>query len=245
MNDNGRKTEKQVFRSIAARQSRVTGGIMKIKRITLIICTISLLGTLVMLFFLPPEIPMHWNAKGEVDSIGSKWNMLWVGFMPLAIYFLLYLIPKIDPKKENFKTHAKTYNITMLSIILFMVLVNWMVVISAMGVDFNTSLWVPLGIGALFIIIGNFMPRIKSNYMFGIRTPWTLANDVVWQKTHKLGGWVFTIMGFMLVVSSFLSTEILVIGIVSLVLISTIVLFMYSYFEFKKVRDETTIEEDE
>ena len=92
-----------------------------------------------------------------------------------------------------------------------------------------------IGLGLLFMILGNYLPKVKANYFIGIRTPWTLANETVWVKTHRFGGKVFFIGGAMLIVSAFIPSSFRVFLLISSIVFIAIVPMVYSYFVYKKV----------
>lgn len=103
-----------------------------------------------------------------------------------------------------------------------------------MGYEVSIDKIIPSIVGILFIVIGNYMPKIKSNYFYGIKTPWTLSSDTSWRKTHRLGGKVFIISGFIIILSSFLLPgNLKVAAVMSAVFAAVIVPLVGSYFYAK------------
>ncbi|MBD7966379.1 SdpI family protein [Fictibacillus norfolkensis] len=182
--------------------------------------------------YLPDQMPMHWNINGEVDGY---WDKQYAAFFPpllmIVLMALFIFMPRIDPKKENYKKFSGSYTIFITIMNVFFLLLQSMTISYGLGVNIDISLVVNLGIGLLFIILGNYLPRIKHNYFIGVRTPWTLANEKTWRKTHQLSGKLFVVAGILLVAISFLPgiykfTGMLVV-VVATVLISTIASYIF------------------
>ena len=185
---------------------------------------------------LPEVVPIHWNAQGQVDDYGSK-NFA-VIFLPLIIigmYLLFLLLPYIDPRKANYQKFAGAYNVFKTSILLVMLALYLITNLNALGYPLPVNLIVPLIIAVLFIVMGAYLPKIKSNWFVGIRTPWTLSNDEVWQKTHQLGGKLFMAEGLLMIILIFLLPDYLFIFLMISVFALLIWIFVYSYLLYRKV----------
>ena len=185
----------------------------------------------------PEQVPVHWNYAGQVDRLGSRLEGAFI--LPIvvtAMYLLFWLIPLIDTKKEKYQEFIKVYNLFRYLLIIIMWLIYLITSLSALGYNIKVEIWVPLIIGLLFILLGNYMGKIKPNWFMGIRTPWTLSNDEVWSKTHRLGGKMFMLMGLFLILNPLLPfqslTWALIIPIVTVVLVPVI----YSYIIFHKLK---------
>jgi uncharacterized membrane protein len=170
---------------------------MKNQRMTLLaaLSAVSFIGIAVAYFFLPASIPIHWGVNGKIDGWGHRANILWMGALPLAMVLLSRFLPKIDPRSEAYERHKKAYAVIITSITIFFIAIGWLTVAVSLGVPIDMSDWIRGGIGLLFIGMGNFMSQLKRNFFIGIRTPWALADDEVWRRTHRRGAWVFVIMG--------------------------------------------------
>ncbi len=206
---------------------------------------VLILVTLVALWAdrqLPPDtqLPIHWNVAGEPDRFAGKFPGLFM--MPLVILgitVLLVFAPYIEPRQKHIRMSMKAYNIIIIGLVLVFAALHIVVITNALGKPLSIEKIVPALIGLLFIIIGNFMGKVRSNYMLGIKTPWTLSSEISWNKTHRLGGWLFVIMGFLIVLSSLLASGkitmiILLIGVFGVV-IGT---FTYSYVIWKRDPDK-------
>ncbi|MGG0485244.1 SdpI family protein [Priestia aryabhattai] len=199
------------------------------------ITLLTLVAWIIALPHLPATMPIHWGANGEADGFATKINamILTVGIMVL-IYFVIAFVPRIDPRKENYKYFSKTYNILLNAVLLLFFFVNMSTILQGLGYNVPMSYIAPIMAGLVFIIIGNYLQRVRSNYFMGIRTPWTLSNENVWKKTHRLSGKLFFIGGLLILISAFLPD-----GYKSVILWGSIVLcvavpYLYSYVAYKK-----------
>ncbi|WP_176583994.1 SdpI family protein [Priestia megaterium] len=208
---------------------------MKKHVLPLSITLLTLAAWLIALPHLPATMPIHWGANGEADGFATKINamILTVGIMVL-IYFIIAFVPRIDPRKENYKYFSKTYNILLNAVLLLFFFVNMSTILQGLGYNVPMSYIAPIMAGLVFIIIGNYLQRVRSNYFMGIRTPWTLSNETVWKKTHRLSGKIFFIGGLLILISAFLPD-----GYKSVIMWGSIVLcvaipYLYSYLVYKK-----------
>lgn len=199
------------------------------------ITLLTLVAWVIALPHLPATMPIHWGANGEADGFATKINamILTVGIMVL-IYFIIAFVPRIDPRKENYKYFSKTYNILLNAVLLLFFFVNMSTILQGLGYNVPMSYIAPIMAGLVFIIIGNYLQRVRSNYFMGIRTPWTLSNENVWKKTHRLSGKIFFIGGLLILISAFLPD-----GYKSVIMWGSIVLcvaipYLYSYVAYKK-----------
>lgn len=205
----------------------------------LILCILSFIGHLIVYPMLPEMIPIQWSSSGEVSSWGQKYMDLILALLPIVIMFLMMVTPKIDPRKANYNKHSHVYHLFLVGITLLLVACSWLSALAGLGYDVNIHTLLPLALGCLFIAFGNHMPQIRSNYFFGIKTPWTLASDVVWKKTHKMGGILFCIMGILLIISAFSrSTSFVKMILVPYVFISILLLYGYSYLVFRRTEPD-------
>lgn len=195
---------------------------------------ISVLLSIVFYQYLPDQIASHWNAQGVVDGYSNKLNsVLMFPILQTVFFALLVIIPRIDPKKKNIEKFQK-YFLSFINIILiFIILIQSQIFLWNIGIHISATTIMPILMGILFIFIAQLLKNAKQNYTIGIRTPWTLASEKVWDKTHKLGGILFTVSGGISILSVLLPHYSFYILIGS-ILLSTIYLFVYSYLEYKK-----------
>lgn len=209
----------------------------KLELILMAIILLSIVGTVFIFKSLPAEIPIHWNIKGEVDDYASKGFVYATGLMPLVLYAIMKIIPNIDPQKDSYEKHRNAYSATMFSVILFLIGIHWMTIGYALGYPLDMIRYIMVALGILFIIIGNYMPQIKFNYFFGIRTPWTLASEKVWKKTHTVGGYLYFIMGTVFILSSFFNNDISFYVSVGSIFLVSIITIVYSYVLFRSEKN--------
>lgn len=183
---------------------------------------------------MPDRIASHWNAAGNANGFMDKdLGLFLIPLVSIAILSLFALIPKIDPLKNNIAKFKKQYIQFVLLILLFMLYIQFLIILWNTGKRFNFSQIIAPGIGALLYFIGVLLPDIKRNWFIGIRTPWTLSSDEVWDKTHKVGGKIFKAVGVIAVLAIFLPAYSLALMIWP-ILIAVAYLLIFSYREFKK-----------
>ncbi|WP_366923501.1 DUF1648 domain-containing protein [Metallumcola ferriviriculae] len=142
---------------------------------------------------LPDQVPMHWNVQGEVDDYGSRLTGAFaIPLLNVAIYFLFIFLPRLDPKYDNYRKFSEVYRIFRYAMHLFFTGLYLVTIATALGNPLPIGRIVPAGVALLLLVIGNYLGRVRHNYFLGIRTPWTLANEEVWRKTHRLTGYLWT-----------------------------------------------------
>jgi uncharacterized membrane protein len=187
---------------------------------------------------LPSRVPSHWNAAGEINGYSSSFSGAFLlPIITLIVWLLFLVIPKIDPRKENFKLMGRVFWLFAFFVVLFLCVLHLGILLTALGV-MQTNL-VPFlslaGIGILFIVIGLNMAKIKHNYFFGIRTPWTLASEEVWNKTHRtLGPW-WVICGVIFLFLVFLPSAIMFIVLLVLTILLALGSVVWSYVLYRRL----------
>ena len=183
---------------------------------------------------LPDQVITHWNFAGEPDGYsGKSVSTIMIPLIMVLMYFLFQWLPKIDPKKTNYKDFKITYKIFQLVIIAFFTVIYFITNLINLDYNISVSKLVPLLIGLMFIIFGIILKDVKQNWFIGIRTPWTLSSKVVWKKTHNFGGKVFMLAGLLFVLSGFV-TEGLAIAMFVAILALVLSIILYSYLIYKK-----------
>jgi len=183
----------------------------------------------------PEQVPIHWNFAGEPDNWSSRAvaAFLFPGII-LGMYLLFLFLPLIDPKKERYQQFKKVYHIFKGFIIFFMIAIYFITGFNALGYDISVGLWIPLLVGILFIIIGNYMGKIKPNWFMGIRTPWTMSSEEVWNKTHRVGGKIFMIGGLAMMIMNFIPVNLRLPLFIVTVLTMVLGTVGYSYILYAK-----------
>jgi uncharacterized membrane protein len=207
------------------------------KKSNIIIIIIILISFAIGIYFypqLPDKIASHWNTKGEADGYMSKcWGLFLMPIISLGLFLLFLLIPKIDPLKKNIEKFRKYFDIFVVLIILFLFYVYVLTVFWNTGTRFNMGQMMIPALGILFYYIGILLRHAKRNWFIGIRTPWTLSNEKVWQKTHRIGGKLFKIAGIIAFLGIFFQGLAIWFVLVPVIL-AAIYTLVYSYFEYQK-----------
>jgi len=183
---------------------------------------------------LPDAMTTHWNAAGEPNGVSSKaFGVLFVPLLAAALATLLFWLPEIDPIEAGFKTFRKEYDGLVLMIVAFMSVVHGMVLAWNLGTRVDFIHILGPGIGLLCFYLGTIMPRMKRNHFAGIRTPWTLSSDRVWDETHRHGGQLFRLSGVLAGFGAFFPEYALLLILVPMILTSLWVT-IYSYIVFRR-----------
>ena len=208
--------------------------------IGLILCLLLFAITAYFYPQLPETLPIHWNIKGEVDGYADK--SFWVAFMYPLIAFgswaLFIALPKLSPQKYRMDQFMPIVGILQLVMTVFFCIIGLILLYSMLNTEsnFNMSNVVIIMVGLLLVLTGNYLSKVRKNFFIGIRTPWTLASDEVWDRTHRIGAWTFVIGGLLLMLQPFFKSHIYGLAVVSgLVLIPVV----YSFILYKKLEGFT------
>ncbi len=227
--------------SKAARSVRATGVSLRVWVALAVLCMVNVAAHLVVMPSLPVQIPMHWGADGSVNGWGPRWMASVLGALPLVFLMLFYVVPRIDPKGEAYRTSGKFYQGFVIAFTLFMCAVSWLCELTVWGIvpaRGVVNVAVSVAAGLLFVGIGNYLPRVKQNYTMGIKTPWALADPDNWRRTQRFGGKCFVVMGIGMVllglVAPLFSDSAVVVGIIVLVMGGVAAMYLYSYLLWRK-----------
>lgn len=207
---------------------------MKKYTLQILILVLSILISILFYRYLPDSMASHWNGEGIVDGYSSKlFNVLFFPLLNIFLFILFIYIPKIDPKWKSIRLFEGKFNLFISSMFVFMVLLQLNVYLWNIGIMIPMGVVMPILMGGLFIVVSILVKDAKQNYTIGIRTPWTLHSERVWDKTHALGAKFFLGSGILSILSALIPKYSIWI-VLSSVILSTIFLFVYSYIEFKK-----------
>lgn len=183
---------------------------------------------------LPDIVPTHFGMDGQPNDWSHKTLLLYVvPGMTVGVYLLLTIIPMIDPK-QKIREMGNKYYLLKLFITLFISVLCVFMVQSAITKNIGNSNVVFLLVGALFVFLGNYMQALKPNYFIGIRTPWTLESEMVWRKTHQLGGKLFFVAGMLVMILPFLLKEKFEPVFITVIAVASIIPVAYSFILFKQ-----------
>jgi uncharacterized membrane protein len=179
---------------------------------------------------LPEQMVIHWNASGEPDGYGSRaFGAFLLPAVLVGLWGLLVALPKVDPRSANIEKFRDTYDIFVIAVVALLSVLHVGVVGSALGWPIPVGRLAPVSIGGLFLFLGTLLPRFRSNFFFGIRTPWTLTSETVWTRTHRVGGYAVALMGILLIVAGIMGTPRWFIGAIVGSMALAIGLLVYSY----------------
>ncbi len=181
------------------------------------------------------SLPVHWNAAGEADRYGGKAEaLLLLPAVTIGVLLLFTLIRYIDPLRANIERSGQAYHAVLLGTLFFMAVLHTGAVLSALGYPINVGRLAAPAVGLMFVIMGNYMGKIRRNYMFGVRTPWTLASELSWNKTHRITGKLFVLSGLLTIGATFLGSTIAFFTMMATILGTVIFAMVYSYLVWKR-----------
>jgi uncharacterized membrane protein len=187
---------------------------------------------------LPAQVPGHWNIEGEVDKYYPRsFGAFFAPVLTVGIYLLMLFVPFVDPRRENYVRFAGAYTYLRWGLVLFMCILYVTTILVALGYPVNVAMVVKAMVAILLTIIGNFMGQFRHNYFVGIKTPWTLANEEVWHRTHRMGGRIWVAGGLVCLAKAPLQSNWSAIVFFVAIMIMTIVPIAYSYFLYRKLEN--------
>ena len=198
--------------------------------VTSILIVLPVLAGIILWDRLPEQMATHWNAAGDIDGWTSKpFTVFGLPLILLAAQWLCVLGTLADPKKENHPTkilHLVLWIIPVLSLVL-----GAITYATALGKTVRVEVIMPILIGLILAIIGNYMPKCKQNYTIGIKIPWPLNSEENWNRTHRFTGWLWTFSGIVVMLTGFFGGFWIFLIIVLLMVLAPI---LYSYLLFRK-----------
>ena len=203
--------------------------------ITVLLIVLSIVISALVYARLPEPMASHWNASNQVDGYISR--IMGAYLMPVVavmVGLLFLVIPKIDPLKANIVKFIESYNAFIAVLVAFLAYVHVLTIIWNLGYDqFNMGTAMMPALGLIFVFAGLMMRKAKRNFFIGIRTPWTLSSDWVWNQTHRVGSVLFVVFGLLSMLGVFFPDFILWFLLVP-VLCATLFLVIYSYILYRK-----------
>ncbi|MEI2395082.1 SdpI family protein [Paenibacillus phytohabitans] len=186
---------------------------------------------------LPDQLPAQFSITGKVNTYWSKGSLIaFFSFMGLIFPIAMQFMRTIDPKRENYTKFQSAYKMIRLAVGIICDAALVLSVTQGLDEQFAAGKWATVSLGLLFIVIGNFMPQIRDNYFTGVRTPWTLANPVVWRKTHRLSGIMWVIGGLLIALGAFMPKALSVSMIITALVIAIIVPYVYSWLISRRIK---------
>lgn len=186
---------------------------------------------------LPEWMPTHWNAQGVVDGYTPKpWGPFVLPLLMAALYLVLVAVPLISPRGYRVERFQGVFEGIQVVLVAFLFLLNALVLLGGIGVAVPMARVVPAAAGLVLVVLGNYMGKFTKNFFCGIRTPWTLASDEVWLRTHRLGGRLFVLAGAIVLVSGLLGGG--PVPVIAAVTVAVVIPVLYSYFLYRRIEQD-------
>ncbi|MEL7648342.1 MAG: SdpI family protein [Sedimentibacter sp.] len=208
---------------------------MKIDRILIITTIVCLLPIAMSIYFydrLPEQMPVHWNIQGQPDNYASReFAAFGLPMLMAALNFMTHMFLNNDPKKANYSAALK--NLSKWLIPLLTLLLMPVTIFASMGYPVEIQVVVPIIVGVIITVCGNYLPKCKQNYTMGIKLPWTLNSEENWNRTHRMAGYLWTAGGIVLILATFLNLNTLPL-LLTVLFVLVAVPAIYSYKLYKK-----------
>lgn len=187
---------------------------------------------------LPEEVPSHWNVSGRADdTIPRAAAVLLLPLVALGLWALLTVLPRLDPRRPGYRDFLPTYRLFVNLIVGELALLQIIVLGYALGWRIDPARLIPAAAGLVFVGLGNELGRVRPNWFIGVRTPWTLSNDEVWRRTHRIGGRFFVATGLVWIVAALFLPPPLAIAVMMVTLIGgSFAVIVYSYRLYQRLQ---------
>ena len=193
---------------------------------------------------LPARVITHWNIDGKANGWSSReFLVLFFPALTIVLYVLFNVFPRFDPKSERYGEFSNAFLI-MRNVVLLILLIAFAISIFInLGYKIDIGTILTAAISIMIIVIGNYLGKVKPNWFIGIRTPWTLSSENVWNKTHRLGSRLFVIVGVCALITVWIKPAIAMIIFIGGVGCSSLYVFVYSYILYKNEKKKFNIQE--
>lgn len=186
---------------------------------------------------MPQQVAVHWNLAGAADRFGPGWQAATMpALMAAGIYLLTLFAPMIDPRRSNYALFPETTRLLRWVTTLLMIGLHIAMVLNGLGHAVDVGMAVRLGVSLVLAAMGNSLGRLRPTFFFGIRTPWTLSNDTVWTRTHRLAGRLWVGCGLLGALTAFLPGQLGGFALIALLAVMILVPTAYSYWLFQRLK---------
>jgi uncharacterized membrane protein len=211
----------------------------KSEAIPLIIVIASLLLGGYFYSHFPDRVATHWNFAGQANGYSGKFTGAFgLPLLLVGIYTLFTALPFLDPKSEHYRSFSSIYFLFRGLILVALFAIFVILGMNNLGYHIAVNLVVPMIVGLLLIVLGHFMGRIRSNWFMGVRTPWTLSSERVWEKTNRFGGRALMIFGLVIIVGPLLPKTWAITAFVAGALLVAFGSVVYSYVLYRKEKNQ-------
>jgi uncharacterized membrane protein len=184
---------------------------------------------------LPAQVATHFDLHGDPNGWSSRlFASVFVPALGIVLAVVFTVLPRIDPRQANYALFRPTYWTIVNAVLVLLAAVHIFSLGKALGWTINMTRVAGVGVGGLFVLLGNRMSHIRPNWFLGIRTPWTLSSDTVWRKTHRFGGVAFVIAGLCLTATAVVASRWVMYGAVVVAAAAGLSSVVYSYVAWKQ-----------
>ncbi len=207
-----------------------------------IVCLALIVASFLLAAYFYPSMPermaSHWNANGAVDGHMDKfWGVFFVPILTTALFGVFLILPRLDPLRKNYAAFQKYYDWFVVLFVAFMSYVYALTLAWNLGVSFSLNMALVPAFAALFYFVGVLMEHAERNWFVGIRTPWTMSSDRVWNRTHAVGAKLFKACGIISLLG-LVFPDLMFVFVIAPVIAVAVFSVVFSYVEFKKERKE-------
>lgn len=210
---------------------------MNMSKSEILIVGIALLSFAIGVYYypqMPEQMASHWNAEGQVDDYLSKfWGLFLIPITLVGLALLFMAVPRVDPLRENIEKFRKYYDGFVILFMIFMICVYLATILWSIEIRISINVFLPIAAGIMFIGAGILVENTKQNWFIGIRTPWTMSSESVWDKTHRMAGKLFKIAGVIAIVGILFQSYAVYFALVPALLVAVYTV-AYSYVEYKR-----------
>ena len=197
------------------------------KWIPLLIVAVAIIASVAVYPNLPQTVPTHgWGSR--------VWGAWVLPIVMLLLWALMRVLPAIDPRGANYAKFGGAFEAIVISILLYMLGLHLIILRASLGYPVAMQRVLPIGVGILLVLIGNLLPRARPNWFIGIRTPWTLSSDRVWEKTHRVGGRAFVAGGLAILFAGLVIPQWAHYVLVAVVVVCSLGAVLYSYIAWRR-----------
>jgi uncharacterized membrane protein len=191
--------------------------------------------------YLPAMMASHWSAHGEVNGMmGKFWGAFTIPIIMLVLMGLWALLPHIDPVAPGFKGFRYVYDFVFFLAVAFLAYAYALMLGVNAGLRFDMFTMLLPALAVLIFLFGALLPHLKRNWFIGIRTPWTISNNVVWDKTHRLGSILFEMAGVCILAAAFVPRAATLWLILVPIILAAVVSVVYSYLIYRRQGGRTS-----
>ena len=203
----------------------------------ILIVGIALLSLAISAYYypqMPEQMASHWNAQGQVDGYLSRsWGLFLIPITLVGLALLFLAVPRVDPLRENIERFRPYYNGFVILFMVFMTCVHLLTILWSVEIRISPNLVVPIGAGIMFIGAGVLCENTRQNWFVGIRTPWTMSSEIVWDRTHRMAGKLFKVSGVIAVAGVLFGSYAVYFVLVPAILVAAYTV-AYSYLEYRR-----------